>query len=148
MAAGVSLVPGDGAEDAGCDGVSLAVEGDSSLAGAPVLSPEGDAESGDTVLLPDGPTATSEDLPGKGVAEPAAARPSRTLRSTVPPSVPSSVPTCSSTCLSTPPATRPTASSGLAIGLSDSGASINVSPNSATRCDQAVNQAATASYGR
>jgi hypothetical protein len=34
------------------------------------------------------------------------------------------------------------------FSFEDSGASINVSPNSATRCDQAVNQAATASYGR
>jgi hypothetical protein len=32
------------------------------------------------------------------------------------------------------------------FSFEDSGASINVSPNSATRCDQAVNQAATASY--
>ena len=33
------------------------------------------------------------------------------------------------------------------FSFEDSGSSINVSPNSATRCDQAVNQAATA-YGR
>ena len=34
------------------------------------------------------------------------------------------------------------------FSFEDSGSSINVSPNSATRCDQQVNQAATASYGR
>ncbi len=33
------------------------------------------------------------------------------------------------------------------FSFEDSGASINVSPNSATRCDQQVNQAASASYG-
>ena len=34
------------------------------------------------------------------------------------------------------------------FSFEDSGSTINVSPNSATRCDQQVNQAATASYGR
>lgn len=89
MVVGVSLVP-DGAEDAGCDGVSLAAEGDSPRVGVAASSPEGDAESGDAELLLDGPAATSEDLSGQGVAEPAAARPSRTLRNTVSLSVPSS----------------------------------------------------------
>jgi hypothetical protein len=34
------------------------------------------------------------------------------------------------------------------FSFEDSGSSINVSPTNATRCDQQVNQAATASYGR
>ncbi len=34
------------------------------------------------------------------------------------------------------------------FSFEDSGASINVSPTNATQCDQAVNQAATAYYGR
>jgi hypothetical protein len=33
------------------------------------------------------------------------------------------------------------------FGFEDSGASIEVSPSSTTRCDQEVNQAASASYG-
>jgi hypothetical protein len=83
---GASLVPDeDGAEDVGCDGApSEAEEASPPRVGAAEL------------LLPPGPVdgtaATSSDLSdGQGVAELAAAIPSRTLRSTVfSPSVPSS----------------------------------------------------------
>ena len=82
----------------------------------------------------DGPAATSTDLPdGQGVTELAVAIPSRKLRRMVfSPSVPSSVWIWSSTCSTTLLATRPTASSGLAIGLSESGASQESSETATT----------------
>ena len=89
MPVGVSL-DSDGAEDAGSDGAPS--EADSPLVGAAVSSVEEDAESGEAVLL-DELAAIPAGLPGQGVAELAAARPSRTLRSTVSPSVPSNAST-------------------------------------------------------
>jgi hypothetical protein len=121
----VSLAPkSGGVEDAGWDGVSSEVEDDSSPREGDIESSvEEDAESVEAVLL-DWPAAVPTRSPGEGIAELAAASPWRMLCSTVfSPSVPSSAWTWSSTCSITSPATRPTASSGLAIGLSESGAS-------------------------
>ncbi len=87
---GVSLgLDGDGVEDAGCDGAPSEAEEESPRVGTAASSVEEDAESGDAVLL-DRPATIPAGVTGQGVAELAAARPSRTLRSTVSPSVPSS----------------------------------------------------------
>jgi len=137
---GASLVPdedGDGAnDDAGCccDDV---VGAPSSEAEEKYPPPRVGASE---LLVPPGPVvdrlaATSTDLPDgqEGVKELAFAIPSPKLRRIVlSPSVPSSAWTWSSTCSMTSPATRPTASSGLAIGLSESGASHESSETNTT----------------
>jgi hypothetical protein len=135
---GASLVPdedGDGAnDDAGCcdDVVGAPSEAEEKSPPPRVGASE--------LLVPPGPVvdrlaATSTDLPDgqEGVTELAVAIPSPKLRRIVlSPSVPSSAWTWSSTCSMTSPATRPTASSGLAIGLSESGASHESSETATT----------------
>ena len=128
---GVSLVLlGDGAYVVG--GSFVAVDGGSSCTGVLSVGRIVGAGAVGLELAVDRFGVISLALPDQGILEPTAVRFSRTSRNTVPPSVPSSVATCSSTCSSTPPATLPTASSGLAIGLSESGASHESSETTTT----------------
>jgi hypothetical protein len=138
LVVGVSLGPdGDGVEDAACDGGAPSeVEEDSPpREGAAASSSVEEGAEPDEATLLDGLTSIPSDLPdSQGIAELAVVRSSRTLCSTVfsPSSVPSSASTWSSTCSITSPATRPIASSGLAIGLSESGASHESSETATT----------------